>query len=313
MDETGLLTVIETKLRKNPEARREVVGQVLEYAAQISTWSSADIEARATKFLTSDVCSSEYKGQTFEHAVRAFLAKIASPQQAAFSYSEFLGAIATNLEQGHIRLIITIDEPSAPLLRTIEFVNRFSQHFEMYLMQLKRFRDQITGQYIFVPALFGNMPTVAIQRTEHHGGDERSFFEDLEQRRTSDEVGAVRQLYDLAKAKGRIQWRTENNGASFLFQIAKNGKWFTIFNVHANQGLWINFGSLRRGGLTQEVLHEFLTRLNAVDSIAIPEHVTRQAEWHLVALPSVAESKSLQSFKDATLWLCNQIGEPVPA
>lgn len=36
IDPSGLLTVVETKLKRNPEARREVVGQILEYAAQMS-------------------------------------------------------------------------------------------------------------------------------------------------------------------------------------------------------------------------------------------------------------------------------------
>lgn len=53
IDQNGLLTVVETKLRKNPEARREVVGQILEYAAQMSAWSSADVERQAEKFFAS--------------------------------------------------------------------------------------------------------------------------------------------------------------------------------------------------------------------------------------------------------------------
>jgi hypothetical protein len=158
VDETGLLTIVETKLRKNPEARRAVVGQVLEYAADAAAWQPADIEARAGRFLASEECPEEYRGLTFERAVRAFLQRTNSAAAETFSYAGFLNQTRANLEKGHIRLIIAIDEPPASLLRTVEFVNRFSERFELYLIQLKRFHDHATGANIFVPALFGRVP-----------------------------------------------------------------------------------------------------------------------------------------------------------
>jgi hypothetical protein len=41
----GYVVVVETKLWRNPEARRAVVAQTLDYAAQIRTWRYADLEA----------------------------------------------------------------------------------------------------------------------------------------------------------------------------------------------------------------------------------------------------------------------------
>ncbi|MGF6635093.1 hypothetical protein [Paraburkholderia sp. MM6662-R1] len=42
----GKVVLIECKLWRNPEARREVVGQILEYAALLRTWTYADLEAK---------------------------------------------------------------------------------------------------------------------------------------------------------------------------------------------------------------------------------------------------------------------------
>ena len=39
LNEQGLLTLVECKLWRNPEARRQVVGQILDYAQEISRWS----------------------------------------------------------------------------------------------------------------------------------------------------------------------------------------------------------------------------------------------------------------------------------
>ena len=40
----GDLLIVETKLWKNPGSRREVVGQVLDYAKELSMWSYSDLE-----------------------------------------------------------------------------------------------------------------------------------------------------------------------------------------------------------------------------------------------------------------------------
>ncbi len=41
---SGGLVVVETKLWRNPEARREVVGQVLDYAKDLSRWGYEDLQ-----------------------------------------------------------------------------------------------------------------------------------------------------------------------------------------------------------------------------------------------------------------------------
>jgi hypothetical protein len=155
IDRNGLLTVVETKLRKNPQARREVVGQVLEYAAQMATWSSADVALQAERFFADSACPEQYRGCTLEKALRLFVESGEGPPELSYDY--FLGQVQANIDSGHFRLIIAIDDPPEPLLKTVEFVNRFSQRFEMYLIQLKRFRDLARDQNIFVPALFGKV------------------------------------------------------------------------------------------------------------------------------------------------------------
>src|SRR5437762_12336259 len=41
----GLLTIVETKLWRNPEAHRTVVAQILEYAHTLETWHYGDLDA----------------------------------------------------------------------------------------------------------------------------------------------------------------------------------------------------------------------------------------------------------------------------
>ena len=48
INRSGQLTLVECKLWRNPEARRKVVAQVLDYARAISSWSYADLQRRVS-------------------------------------------------------------------------------------------------------------------------------------------------------------------------------------------------------------------------------------------------------------------------
>jgi len=129
LDMTGMLTIVETKLKKNPEARREVVGQILEYAADTSNWTISDLEERANKFFSGKDCPPEYFGRSLSEVVEKFLFATDSLSPDGFSYETFSDSVKANIERGHLRLIIAVDEPPPVLLRTVEFVNRFSERF----------------------------------------------------------------------------------------------------------------------------------------------------------------------------------------
>jgi hypothetical protein len=137
VDETGLLTIAETKLKKNPELRREVIGQVLEYASYAHEWTARDIESLAGKFFSSNHCPPEYQGLTLESALRKFLETTGSPAAETLSYEQFLLQMRETLDRGRIRLIIAVDEPVGHLLKTVEFINRFSQRFDILSLSIE--------------------------------------------------------------------------------------------------------------------------------------------------------------------------------
>lgn len=45
---TGQIVLVETKLWRNPEARREVVGQILDYAKHLTTWTYDQLDRKAS-------------------------------------------------------------------------------------------------------------------------------------------------------------------------------------------------------------------------------------------------------------------------
>ena len=51
INERGRLTIVECKLWKNPEARREVVAQTLDYVSALSGWTYAELQAKVAAAL----------------------------------------------------------------------------------------------------------------------------------------------------------------------------------------------------------------------------------------------------------------------
>ena len=49
LSRNGYLVVVETKLWSNPEARRQVVAQLLDYAAQLRKWRYSNLDAIARR------------------------------------------------------------------------------------------------------------------------------------------------------------------------------------------------------------------------------------------------------------------------
>lgn len=306
IDQNGLLTVVETKLGRNSEARREVVGQILEYAAQMSAWTSADVERQAEQFFASHKGPQEYWDLTLEKALERFvqatgdvLAQAGAEAPAQLSYEAFLQAIQTNIDRGHFRLIIAIDEPPEPLLKTVEFVNRFSERFEMYLAQLKRFRDLAKKQNIFVPGLFGKVATTRSSRGRTDW-DESKFFEHLTARTDAQTVEYITEAYRRFEEWTDEQlWGTGTTGSFSLVLYTGYGR-VNLAGITTRGDLYVNFGSLYGKNVDDDLIRSFARRLSNVRGITlaadlhnkyppIPKAVLRDADRREQVLSAIRE------------------------
>lgn len=298
VDETGLLTIVETKLKKNPEARREVVAQILEYAADTWTWTADDIEQRAQRFFARKECTEEYRGLTFEEALRRFLEKTASDPQEPFSYADFLDRVEQNLSNGHIRLVIAIDKPLDTLRKLVEYINLFSEHFEMYLFQLRLFKDVARDQNIFVPALFGR---VAKPETARRSGELWNKEAFLRRARVHyrEEEPVLNQLIEFSEGEEAIRWGKGVKG-SFQFEFTNaGGKSITAFYV---EGARMSFDFKKLQGLLDEATIASYREALALAQ-DVPEEAINTNTWKYFDVAALSSTQSWNAFKKAVLAL----------
>jgi hypothetical protein len=206
----AVLTIIEAKLSRNPEARREVIAQLLEYAAYLSEWTIFDIQREAEEFFKSDRCPSDLRGVSLDEALQRFLTDSATDE----GIESFKGKIEQNLRQGRIRLIVAVDEVGEQAQRIVTFVNSCSS-FDIYLLQISAF-EQPGGRQIFVPTLHGYARKVSTTR-DHVKWDWAKYETELGW--TREQVERAQKLHARLEAACQ-RWRPETRF---------NGGWTTVY------------------------------------------------------------------------------------
>ena len=136
VDAGGEITVVECKLRANPEIRRRVVGQLLAYASAISQMSFADFDGA---FRRSNANRSLSDGLVPGNDL---------------DEEEFRAAVDDNLRSGRMRLIIAVDEITEELKRTVTYLNSHTTtNVELLALEMRRAVDE--GVEVLLPATYG--------------------------------------------------------------------------------------------------------------------------------------------------------------
>jgi hypothetical protein len=119
---TGLPVLVECKLWRNPEGRREVVGQILDYAKELSRWSSSDLQREVSRCL-------KRGGNPLLDMVRA-----ATP---GLDEVQFNDALTNNLRRGRFLLLIVGDGIREGVEAIAEYLQRHAGlHFSLGLIEL---------------------------------------------------------------------------------------------------------------------------------------------------------------------------------
>ena len=106
---TGRLTLVECKLWRNPEARRKVIAQILDYARAVSRWSYADLQRQVA-------AATGRKGNVPFEAAREL--------QPDLEEAAFVDATARALREGRFLLLIAGDGIREGITSMAELITR---------------------------------------------------------------------------------------------------------------------------------------------------------------------------------------------
>ena len=132
----GELTIIETKLWRNPEARRKVVAQILDYAKELSSWTYEDLQREINRRLGK-------KGNTLYEIVQSTNSELAPPE------ADFVDTVNRNLERGKFLLLIVGDGIREGAIGITEFLSNVGHlNFAFAMIELSIYKAKDLGTLI---------------------------------------------------------------------------------------------------------------------------------------------------------------------
>ena len=190
IDQDATPTLVEVKRGSNPEIRRTIVGQMLDYAAHApETWKVDELR------------------RTFENAA---VERGANPQEELAKLLQaddtpdvdgFWEKVATNLDAKRIRLLFVADNIPDELTRVVEFLNEQMQNIEVLAVEVKQFRGE--SMQTLVPRVIGRTAAASSRTTTRRGPSltRETFLEDFA---VPEQRDAAVRLLDAAKESGGV-------------------------------------------------------------------------------------------------------------
>lgn len=228
-DQFGIPTLVECKRCQDPRARREVVAQMLEYAANgHHYWTKSEMRSFAEE--------SAGGPEKFKTALAAIQSE---PGQ---SVEDFFITIEQNLREAKMRLIFFLEDSANELRSLVDFMNRQMKDTEVLLVEARQY--QHGENRIVVPWLFGFTEEARVAKRESRAETIRVSSERGEQ--PFWQAVDASDLADESKSSMRALVEFWNSGP-----IAQSGhaSWgtnciFVLRDILPNRGLF----SLKRNG-----------------------------------------------------------------
>jgi hypothetical protein len=150
VDHMAIPTLVECKRCDDTRSRREVIAQMLEYAANGHYyWAAEDLQAHA---------------QDAAGGLEQLNAWISRTSATAGVASEFFERVIANLRKATMRLIFFLEESPNELRSLVDFLNRQLKETEVFLVEARLY-DSPTGR-IVVPWLFGYTEEARVAKRE---------------------------------------------------------------------------------------------------------------------------------------------------
>lgn len=298
LDQDAIPTLVEVKRSSDTRIRREVVGQMIDYAANaVVYWPVETIRAR------------------FEQTCAA------RKEDAAATLAAFLGADAdadgfwqrtkTNLQAGRVRLVFVADVIPPELRRAVEFLNGQMDPAEVLAVEVKQFTGE-RGLTTLVPRLVGQT-AVAQQKkvvgaSKQQKTDEASYLAEMRQQRGAEECQVARRLIEWAREQKLDHAFTRaQQSSSFTPTVRVPGGPRYPISVSTAGSLWVQMRWLRESApFGDEAKREELrAKLNAIPGVSIATE--RMTGYPTIPLKALANDDALRSCLAVLTWVVQEL------
>lgn len=288
----GDIAIVECKRADNTDAKRKVIGQILEYASYLWKMNYEQLDSRIKKanWKNFHQSPSEVEGKS--------LAELFDAVTEEWDEENFRSRIGDSLEKGKFLLIVAVDEINDELKQAVKYLNESGKPaYSLYALEMRRFE---TGDIkILIPHLHPEAPQPTPRPQPIW--DEESFFDDAMNKVDERTLSTLRELYAFSKDLGGVIWGT-GKGGTFSASIILGSKPVKLYTIQSSgKRNWLNKKGLTELGVDKALIVEYIHRLK---SLGLDEN----KNWDSLKYPEfntsiLNDDEKLASFKEATLKL----------
>ncbi|MGH7024015.1 MAG: hypothetical protein ACREEB_10550 [Caulobacteraceae bacterium] len=284
IDRQSVPVLVEVKRASDTRARREVVAQMLDYAANgVAYWPVSDLVA-AFRSSVSEEAHADTKLDAFLEGADA---------------EEFWRQVDLNLRAGRIRMVFVADRIPGELRRIVEFLNEQMSPAEVLAIEVEQFTTA-TGMRVLTPRLLG-----VTERAKSAKGvqsamppiSEEAWLEDLGTRHGAIAVQMAEKALAWFRGEGlRIEMtKTQENIHAALLRPDGKPTWtFFIARATGKIHVALDYLSYNPAFADEDVRLGLLEKFRALPGVAITTDKTKG--WPGVPLEALARPEVWDGF-----------------
>jgi hypothetical protein len=299
LDCDGVPVLVEVKQASDTRARREVVAQMLDYAANgVAYWPIEKI-------------ISAY------HETAASLGRDADGELLSFLDSgepdAFWRQVESNLRSGRIRMVFVADRIPRELVRLVEFLNEQMRPAEVLAIEVEFFTGE-NGIRTLVPRVVG--ATARAQATKSIQAEpvsEEEWLSDLGRRKGENVLKGAERAIGWFRHNGFLVEPTRSQDAMFAQMMRADGKPAWPFFIRRSSGrLETSLGNLVNvpGYEADEDRKQLLSRVRALPSNTVKAS-NKLNGWPSIALEELLKDDVWATFKLIAIDVKNRISASV--
>lgn len=283
VDQDGLPVLVEVKRSTDTRIRREVVGQMLDYASRMRAWSASELRASTALLDVPD---------------------------------DLWAALDSNLKAERMRLIFAADSIPDSLASMIDFLDRSMDAIEVCGVEIKRYVSEDGAELISSTIVGGNSPVKQAARYSTIW-DADSMAEQLSQRGSAAIVPVVTALASFASSAGlQISY---GRGTKFgVCRALRNGR--KVFSVTSwekghtglRTAVEVSLPSLvdqTCGTFEEDALRSMLLTFPDASPADAEQFIFGSSQFQYIDLRLLAEPSNLSHFQNAITQIVQAIPE----